>query len=174
MSVAAISSSSFSDPGSQRIHNNLQQFQQQFQQLGTDLQSGTLSAARQDFATLRRLVPEGNSTPPPQTGNPVLQDFHQLGQDLRAGNAASAKQDYSNLKQGFQKVAHSRIHHHFRSHDGGQISQLFDQLGQALQSGNAPAAQASYNSLLQDLQQTRQSNDPAFAAASATNLSVSA
>jgi uncharacterized protein YukE len=57
MSVSAISGSSFFDYSTQNVQNKMQQFQQEFQQLGQDLRSGNLSAAQADFATLQQLGP---------------------------------------------------------------------------------------------------------------------
>ena len=111
MSVSSISSSSPINSNHQSIHNNLRQFQQEFQQLSSDLQSGKLSAARQDFATLRHLVPHGNTPSPTQSSSPIVQTFHQLGQDLQSGNVSALHQDYFTLKQDFQNVAHMRNHH---------------------------------------------------------------
>ncbi len=48
MSVSAISSSTLAASVNQSIQNKLQQFQKEFQQLGSDLQTGNLSAAQQD------------------------------------------------------------------------------------------------------------------------------
>ena len=62
MSVSGISSSSLFDYNTQSVQNKMQQFQQEFQQLGQDLQSGNLSAAQSDFATLQQYAPQTNST----------------------------------------------------------------------------------------------------------------
>lgn len=126
MSVSGISSSSLIDSSNQNIHNHLRQFQKEFQQLGSDLQTGTLSAARQDFATLRKLAPQGNSPSPTPSSSPIVQTFHQLGQDLQSGNVSAAQQDYATLKQDFQKVAHTQGHHRLHLQGGGGISQLFE------------------------------------------------
>jgi hypothetical protein len=53
MSVSAVPSSAFFTP--QNIQTTFQKFQQEFQQLGQDLQSGSLSAAQSDFASLKNL-----------------------------------------------------------------------------------------------------------------------
>ena len=45
MSVAGILSSGLFNYAAQSVNNNVQQFRQEFQQLGQDLQSGNLSAA---------------------------------------------------------------------------------------------------------------------------------
>ena len=54
MPVAGISSSNLFDFTSQSVQNRKQQFQQELQQLGQDLQSGNLSAAQTDFATIQQ------------------------------------------------------------------------------------------------------------------------
>jgi outer membrane protein assembly factor BamD (BamD/ComL family) len=160
MSAAGISSSSFPSYDNQTTQNNLQRFQQEFQQLGQDLQSGNLSAAQSDFATLQQLGPQSNSTASAQSNNPVAQAFSQLSQDLQSGNLSAAQQDYSNIQQDTQNQpaqtqSHPHHHHHHASGngngEGSETGQLFTQLGQALQSGNLSAAQQAYNSLLQDL-----------------------
>ncbi len=53
MSLSGISSSNLFSYENQSVQNNMQQFQQEFQQLGQDLQSGNLSAAQSDFTTLQ-------------------------------------------------------------------------------------------------------------------------
>lgn len=160
MSAAGISSSSFASYDNQTTQNNLQRFQQEFQQLGQDLQSGNLSAAQSDFATLQQLGPQSNSTASAQSNNPVAQAFSQLSQDLQSGNLSAAQQDYSNIQQDTQNQPaqtqnHPHHHHHHASGngngEGSETGQLFTQLGQALQSGNLSAAQQAYKSLLQDL-----------------------
>ena len=55
MSLSGISSSNFSEFNTQTAQSNRQQFQQDFQQLGQDLQSGNLSAAQTDFATIQQI-----------------------------------------------------------------------------------------------------------------------
>jgi outer membrane protein assembly factor BamD (BamD/ComL family) len=171
MSVSGISSSNLFNYSNQSIQNNLQRFQQEFQQLGQDLQNGNVTAAQQDFATLQQLGPQASSTLSTQTSDPMVQAFNQLGQDLQSGNVSAAQKDYTNLKQDFQNAAHTRAHHHhqFRSGDSGEMSQLFEQLGQALQSGNVSSAQTAYSSLLQDLPQLGQNNQLASALTSTSN-----
>jgi exonuclease VII large subunit len=151
MSTSGITSSMFSQ---------LQQFQQEFEQLGQDLQSGNLSAAQSDFVTLQKDLPQANSPSTAQSNNPIAQAFNQLAQDLQAGNLTAAQNDYSTIQQDFQSQA-SQVHpHHHRSGGGqqNQVSQLFDQLGQDLQSGNLSNAQSDFSSLQQLLQNSRGSN----------------
>jgi hypothetical protein len=147
MSTSGITTSMFSQ---------LQQFQQEFQQLGKDLTSGNLSAAQTDFVTLQNDMPQGNSTTTStsQSSSPIAQAFSQLSQDLQAGNLTGAQQDYTTIQQDFQSQASQMRHPHH--HSGGsqesQASQLFDQLGQDLQSGNLSGAQSDFSSLQQILQ----------------------
>jgi len=162
MSLAGISSSSLFSYETQNTQrqNKVQQFQQELQQLGEDLQSGNLSAAQTDFATLQQLTPQGSSSSTSATNsNPLAQAFQQLGQDLQSGNLSAAQQDYSNVQQDFQggaTHAHGHHHHHVggeQSSELSQIGQAFQQLGQALQSGNLSSAQQIYSTLQQEIQQ---------------------
>jgi outer membrane protein assembly factor BamD (BamD/ComL family) len=164
MSVSGISSNlfGFNTPS---VQSKQQQIQQEFQQLGEDLQSGNLSAAQSDFTTLQQLVPQSSSTSSTSAAtsstansNPLEQAFAQLGKDLQSGNLSAAQQDYANIEQDIQnqssQVQSHGHHHHHRGGDDEQntMSQLFEQLGQELESGNLSSAQQSYNTLAQDLQ----------------------
>jgi outer membrane protein assembly factor BamD (BamD/ComL family) len=183
MSVSGISSSNlFSYYGTQDVQNNMKQVQQEFQQLGKDLNSGNLSAAQSDFATLQQLMPQNNSTSSAQSNSPIAKAFSQLSQDLQAGNLSGAQQDYSTIQQDFQNQAaqmHGHHHHHGGNGNGeSAISQLFNQLGQALQSGDLSTAQSVFSSLQQELQQLSQSGAPpspqTWSQSSATHISVNA
>ncbi|HUO24419.1 MAG TPA: hypothetical protein VMU61_02060 [Candidatus Aquilonibacter sp.] len=138
------------------VANQQPQVFQEFQQLGQDLQSGNLSAAQSDFATLQQSVSPSGTGSATQSTNPITQAFGQLGQDLQSGDLTAAQQDYSNLTQDLQNQS-GQIHHHHHHHGGGgqnnTLEQDFDQLGQDLQSGNLSAAQQAYGSLQQGLQQ---------------------
>jgi len=164
MSTSSISGSMFSQ---------LQQFQQEFQQLGKDLTAGNLTAAQSDFATLEKDMPQtSSSASAAQSSNPIAQAFSQLAQDLKAGNLSAAQQDYANLQQDFQSHGpHWHHHHHHRAEESeeSQFSTLFDQLGQDLQSGNLSAAQSDWSSL----QQLFQNNSSSTAASGTTYTAVS-
>jgi hypothetical protein len=168
MSVSGIGGSSFFNYDNQNVQNNFQQFQQDFQQLGTDLQAGNLSAAQNDFTALQQLTPQNNASGATQTqnSNPIGQAFNQLATDLQAGNLSAAQQDYTQIQQDFQsQAAQGGGHHHHHHGDGGgaqgaggQIQQLFGELGTALQAGNLSNAQQVYATLQQDFQQLGQGN----------------
>lgn len=153
MATSGISTSSLFNYENSSTPTRREQFQQDFQQLGQDLQSGNLSAAQSDFASLEQIAP--NSLTTQNSSNPATQAFNQLAQDLQSGNLTAAQQDYANIRQDFQKSAETRHHHH---HGGGSgddsstMSQLFQELGQALQSGNVSSAQQIFSTLQQDMQ----------------------
>lgn len=104
MSISGILSSSLShyQLGAARTP-----YQQTFQQLGQDLQSGNLSAAQSDLATLQKAISQPATTSP-TTSDPVTQAFHQLATDLQSGNLSAAQKDFSTLQQDLQA---SHFHH---------------------------------------------------------------
>jgi hypothetical protein len=176
MSIAGISSSKFPDYNTQSIQARMQQFRQEFQQLGQDLQSGNLSAAQTDFAALQQVEPQSISTSSTQSGSPIAQAFNQLSQDLKSGNLSAAQQDYATIQQDFQNHT-SRVHHghhrHGGGHGGSELTQLLEQLGQDLQSSNLAAAQQAYSTLVQDFPQIGQNNGVASTGQS-SSVSVNA
>jgi type VI protein secretion system component VasK len=174
MSVTGVSNSLFAYDSQEP--SNVQQFREDFQQLGQDLQAGNLSAAQADFATLQQLGPQASPGAFINNNTATGQEFSQLGQDLQAGNVTAAQQDYSTIVQGFQNRAQQAHEHH---HGGGadqdsqdaQIGALFQQLGQLAQSvasGNATAAQQAYSTLQQEFQQFAQANGLIASAGPAT------
>jgi hypothetical protein len=107
MSIHAISSSqqlqqsqNLTSPG------KLQQFQEEFQQLGQDLQSGNLSGAQADLTGLQQLGPGLSSS----ANNPITQAFDQLSEQLQSGDLSGAEQDYSSIQQDFS--GHGGGSHH--------------------------------------------------------------
>jgi outer membrane protein assembly factor BamD (BamD/ComL family) len=172
MSVLGIMSSSLMNLGIQSMQSRMQTARKEFSQLGQDLQSGNLSAAQSDFATLQQMQPQSSASSSTQSTSPITQDFNQLATDLKAGNTTAAQQDYTQLQKDLQTQPPTTQHHHHH-HGGGsgsssnsEIGQLFSQLGSALQSGNLSTAQQAYASLQQDIQQ--------YAQTSASTVSLSA
>jgi outer membrane protein assembly factor BamD (BamD/ComL family) len=151
MSVSGISSQSSIPYNTQQTQNQRTQMQQEFQQLGQDLQSGNLSAAQSDFSALQQIT-QTSSTNASQSNNTISQEFNQLAQDLKSGNLSAAQGDYTKLQQNLQSrtEAHHSHHHHGGSGSANDINQLFQQLGQELQSGNLSTAQQTYAALQQD------------------------
>jgi major membrane immunogen (membrane-anchored lipoprotein) len=176
MSVSGISSSDFSNYGTQSTESSIQKLQLEFQQLGQDLQSGNLSASQSDFATLQSLQPQSSSTSSSQSNNPIAQAFSQLSQDLQSGNLSAAQQDYAAIQQAMKSQEATGHHHHHGSSSSGanEISQLLDQLGTALQSGDLSSAQSAFTTLQQEFQQLTQNDGQTSSQSSSNSVSVSA
>ena len=164
MSVAGISSSNlFNINDSRRSVES--EMKQEFAQLGQDLQSGNLSAAQSDFATLTQMGPQSTTNSSSSTAasnNPMAQAFAQLSKDLQSGNLSAAQHDFATIQQEMQSNAVQSGGHRHHHHGGGgsgesAINSLFSQLGQALQSGDLSTAQQVFSTLQQDFQQAGQS-----------------
>ena len=171
MAIGAILGSVLSGAVRVNPQTRFQQFQQEFQQLGKDLQSGNLAQAQADFVTLQQSSPlaaqsttASSATSGAAGGSPIAQAFNQLSQDLKSGNLSAAQQDFSTIQQDFQNSQTQGQggagHHHHHIHAEAQgaqssspLAQLFAQLGQALQTGNLSSAQQAYSTLQQDFQQ---------------------
>jgi hypothetical protein len=188
MSVLGIATNVLSQISSYAAQSKPNQLKQGFQQLGQDLQSGNLSQAQSDFASLQQLLPGGQqpsavaSSSANQGSSPLATAVAQLAQDLKSGNLTAAQSDITAVQQDSQQVGQQQgagqAHHHHH-HGGGSsqssspldpISTLFGQLGQDLQSGNVSGAQQAYASLQQDFQNFALNNS---STASSGNFSVS-
>ncbi len=188
MSATGISATSFANYDS-NSQINFKKFEQEFEQLGQDLQSGNLTAAEQDFVTLQGMLPGSSSaqstaaastaststsstgTATSSTQSTIEQEFNQLGQDLQSGNLTAASQDYAQLQQDFQ-TAGAEHHHHHHHQGGNQISQLLNQLGQDLQSGDLSDAQQAYATLQQNLGLSSTSNGSGTTPSTASTTSA--
>jgi len=173
----------------QGTSNGQGSIQSEFQQLGQDLQSGNLTEAQEDFATLSQDFSganQTNGTANNANNNPIAQAFNALSQDLQNGNLSAAQQDYATIQQDVQQQGAGQTHHHHRHGGGGaggqeqnEINQAFSSLSQALQSNNLSGAQSAFATLQQDLQQLTQqggsaggTNAASNAEATGSNLSV--
>ena len=164
MSISAILNSSSNQ---YQIGAASNPYQQEMQQLGQALQSGNLSAAQSDFATLQAAFSQPATTPgSTSTGsasNPVAQAFNQLGTDLQSGNLSAAQKDFSTVQQDLQNnLSTNHFHHHHHLSSGGgsgdssnqnSLLQDLNQIGQSLTSSNLAGAQQAYATLQQQLQQ---------------------
>jgi hypothetical protein len=151
MSISGIQSNAFNP-----YQLGANPMQQAVQQLSQDLQSGNLSAAQSDFATLQQAFTQAPTGSPTSTSsNPVSQAFQQLSSDLSSGNLSAAKQDYSTIQNELSNpgpgLGRNHFQHPIARTSGGQSSLLQDlnQLGQELSSssalsGNLTAAQQAY------------------------------
>ena len=164
MSISAILNSSSNQ---YQIGAASNPYQQELQQLGQALQSGNLSAAQSDFATLQAAFSQPATTTGPtpsgSTSTPVAQAFNQLGSDLQSGNLSAAQKDFSTAQQDLQNNFSTTQFHHHHHHSSGSGSgdsssqnsllQDLNQIGQSLTSSNLAGAQQAYATLQQQLQQ---------------------
>jgi hypothetical protein len=178
------------------VQSKFQQFQQEFQQLGQDLQSGNLSQAQSDFATLQQNAPAGSpfssastsststsgtsSTSPANTASPantISQAINQLAQDLQSGNLTSAQSDFATLQQdlqqsptqGAQGHGHHHHHHHVENSDSSNGP------GSAINQAFGQLGQALQSGNLQSAQQaysTLQQDFQEFAALGGTSTAA--
>jgi hypothetical protein len=163
MSVSGILSSSF-------VQNQLSAvsspYKQDMQKLSQDLQTGNLSAAQSDFATLKAAFSQPAastgtvstpSTSGASTSNPVAQAFNQLGTDLQSGNLSAAQKDLSTVQQDLHNnLSTSHFHHHSGSgNPGGQNPPLQNtNPGGSTVTPTSLVAQQAYATLEQQLQQS--------------------
>jgi hypothetical protein len=174
MSIIGILSSNLFSTGTAQNTQNTQgtranaprfeQIKEEFQQLGQDLQSGNLTQAQSDFATLSKNFPGASqnsattltsaATTTPAAGTTgstsLVQQFAQLGQDLQSGNLQAAQKDFTNLQQTAQQDIGQQIqghHRHGHHHHGGGTE--FASSSSSRQSN--PISQA-FSKLGQDLQ----------------------
>ena len=173
MSVSGISSSNLFSYDNQSTQNNIQQFKQEFEQLGDDLKSGNMSAAQADFATLQQTGSQASSSSSTPGGDAIGQAVQQLGQDLQSGNLSAAQKDYTTLKQDLHDKVDSMFSHHHHGHEGGGVGKLLSELGQDLQAGDLTGAQSIFSTLQTDLQSYGQSSTQSSAPVSGTATSVS-
>ena len=167
MSASAISSSNFSQW--ENVLASAEKISSDFQQLGSDLQSGNSSAAEQDYLTLSQdalsspfasssatsstpassIATSSSTSAAPSTGGTQSQPsaleeaFQTLGQDLQAGNLSGAQQAYAQIQQGLQSSGGERSHHH---HHGSGGSSSNNSALQALQAIISNLGSSSSNS----------------------------
>ena len=109
MSVAGITSSLF-NTSQATTTNRAAPLQQDFQQLGKDLNAGDLAAAKQDFSALQLDVQRRSSVPHQfhhrisGDSNQFGQLFEQLAQALQSGDLTAAQQAYGTLQQDLQQT----------------------------------------------------------------------
>ncbi len=145
-----------------------------FQQLGQDLQSGSLSSAQSDSTTLQQLRPQSSSASASQSDNPIARMFGQRSKDRQSLNLSAVQQGYT-----FPHAMHS-VEHGNHHHDGGstsgtsEIDGVLDQLGTALPFGKLSPAQGAFTTLQQDLQQRNRNRGRATSPSSSSSTSISA
>lgn len=141
------------------IQRQYQQVQNEFKQLGQDLQAGNLSEAQTDYVTLSQAV--GSQL---GSNSPIAKTLGTIGQALQSGNVSAAQQAFSALSSGHSGVSHRNQ----RGAMQGSFEQVWNQMGQALQSGNVSAAQQAFSAVQQIWQQGSGSTTATSATATTT------
>jgi chromosome segregation ATPase len=145
MSISAISNSLHTQTQQNAaLSTNLKQFQQEFQQLGQDLQSGNVSAAKGDLSTLQQLGIPGFLS----SSTTVGQEFTKLSTQLQAGNVSGAEQDYTSIQQ---NLAQARTHFQQSGSGTSTTDTLLKQLGNELQACSQTTAQQAYATIQQNM-----------------------
>lgn len=97
MSAAGISSSGIFNFGD--MLSAAQKLQTDFQQLGKDLQSGSLTAAQSDLSAFNQDAAVFTPSAGTQGGSsPIDKAFQQLEQDVQGGKLSAAQQDYATIQ----------------------------------------------------------------------------
>jgi hypothetical protein len=121
------------------------------QKLSQDLQSGNLSGAQSDFATVQAafLQSATGTTSSSTATNPVAQALSLLGTDLESGKLSSAQNDFSTVQQDIQSHGTPAANHfrHGSSLGGNGISCPSN-------TTDIATAQQTYATLEQELQQS--------------------
>ncbi len=134
--------------------NPIQQVRQDYLQLASALQSGSLTGAQSAFAALEQALQTQsgtNTSTAPATSStnsndPIANDLNALGQALSSGNLTQAQSAFTQLNQDIQSAQHSQDppqgfraeeHHHHRHGVGGGFSS---------QSSSSSSATNSYSS----------------------------
>jgi hypothetical protein len=161
MSVSGISSSNFANYQSTSVQNQ-QQWQQAFQQLGQELQSGNLSPLQTTAQTTESAA---------QTELTALQSGSANSSTTAAPVGTPASPILFNTPQGSPVHGiHARPPHHLRvdaGDDNDSDGQDSNPLGQAAPSASSASAQQAYSSWQQDLQQVALNSDLLTAQAAA-------
>jgi hypothetical protein len=123
-------------------------YQQNMQKLSQDLQSGNLSGAQSDFATVQAafLQSATGTTSTSTVTSPVAQALSQLGSDLQSGKLSAAQKDFSTVQQDIQSRGTPAANHFRHSSNLGTSS--------TSNTTDLAAAQQTYATLEQELQQS--------------------
>lgn len=140
---------------------HLQQIRKDLSALQSDLQSGNITQAQTDFATLLddspKLKASLSSTSATTGSSSAASSASALSTALQSGDVSGATTALTSLQQSLGSAHHHHHHHHSGGGSGsGAVQTDMQTLSSALQSGNLAAAQQALTQLEQD--------DPALAA----------
>jgi len=130
MSISALVSSASASTGSQTV-NPFRQLRQDFQALGSALQSGNLGAAQSAMSSLQQAQ---QSLPAPPSTMVSLQggtgsgsiggEMSTLAADLQSGNLSAAQSAYQQIQSQMQQAQGAAHHGGHGGHHGGGLGAL--------------------------------------------------
>jgi hypothetical protein len=132
---ASLLSHIFDSKKSQSSHSRFQQIQNEFEQLGQDLQSGNLTLAKKDFTNLSQDIPSAQQN----NKSPIAKAFGTLGQALRSPSLSAAERASSTVNSTGSR--------------NGSLAGDLGSLEQALQSENLLSARTAFATLQKDFEQ---------------------
>jgi len=147
--MSAISSvSSTSNPYQTTAQNGFAQIVQDFNNIGSALQSGNVSAAQTALSAFQQDLPGNSQTASSQPFGQNSQantDYQSLTSALQSGNLSSAQKAFANLQKDLQSAQTStksghRGHHHHGS-GGGSAASLINSL--TTSSSTSPATSST-------------------------------
>ena len=124
--------------------NSFKQWQQDFDDLGSALQSGDLSKAQTAYSALVQNTPSNSQAQNSQQSgtSSIGADFTALGQALQSGNVSDAQTAYAKVQQDLQS-AHGHHHHHRGGQASGAQSTSADAIAALLTTNNGTGENTS-------------------------------
>lgn len=122
-SISGISSNTNQYPPSSQ--NGFGQVVQDFQAIGTALQSGSLSSAQNALATFQQAVQpnsQASSSQPFGSNTQANSDYQNLVGALQSGNLSTAQQAFSSLQTDLKSTSSTTHGHHHHHHSSGTTS----------------------------------------------------
>jgi hypothetical protein len=126
-----------------------QQFQTDFQNLGSKIQSGDLEGAKKAYAVMQDKI-KGHQ-PPGGGDDPMAQDFAAIGKALNSGDTKAAQSAYQSMLTKMESMATMMKSMLGGSTNGSSstnsIGQDMDELGKLIDSGNLESAKSLLKSM---------------------------
>jgi soluble cytochrome b562 len=123
-----------------------QQFQTDFQDLGSKIQSGDLEGAKKAFAAMQDKI-KGHQ-PPGGGDDPMAQGFAAIGKALDSGDTKAAQSAYQSMQTQMASMMKSMMGGSTSgSSSTNSIGQDMDELGKLIDSGNLDSAKSLLKSM---------------------------
>ena len=169
-----------SDPTSDSISLSMQaqfmqgaqQFQTDFQDLGSKIQSGDLEGAKKAYAAMQDKI-KGHQ-PPGGGDDPMAQGFAAIGKALDSGDTKAAQSAYQSMQTKMESMASMMKSMMDGSTNGGSstnsIGQDMDQLGKLIDSGNLDSAKSLFKSMQSKMKAHSNQSAQSQSAGSSTDI----